>query len=231
VLAALLAPTGYVVQDVVADAMTVEAVPAVDSAGEPFPEHVSKAMHTTMQTLGRFAIISGLVMVASMNIFMFADVENLEQADKARIYGRIYLLALAIPAVSVSGVVLSGMLQRARARRLRVQGVGEERIDALLFAPPEPTKPNWHIFGGGFVFVGLSIAVGLSDIAYSQEVVFAGSLGIILFLISRLVRELEPGKASALIGTAVIIFVFRAVPLPGPGQTWFEIEVLGFDEQ
>ena len=37
--------------------------------------------------------------------------------------------------------------------------------------------------------------------------------------------------AEALIGTALIIFVFRAVPLPGPGQTWFEIDVLGFDER
>jgi hypothetical protein len=29
----------------------------------------------------------------------------------------------------------------------------------------------------------------------------------------------------------VIIFIFRAVPLPGPGATWFEIDVLGFDER
>ena len=231
VLAALLAPTGYVVQDVVADAMTVEAVPAVDGDGQPFPEAVSKAMHTTMQTLGRFAIISGLVAVASLNIFMFSDVETLEQADKVRIYGRIYLLALAIPAISVSGVVLSGIMQRARAHRLRTQGVSEERISTLVFVPPESAKPNWQILGGGLVFVGLSIAVGLSDIAYAEEVVFASSLGIILFLISRLLRELTPGNASALIGTAVIIFVFRAVPLPGPGQTWFEIDVLGFDER
>jgi hypothetical protein len=231
VLAALLAPTGYVVQDVVADAMTVEAVPAVDGDGQPFPEEVSKAMHTTMQTLGRFAIISGLVAVASLNIFMFSDVETLEQADKVRIYGRIYLLALAIPAISVSGVVLSGIMQRARARRLRTQGVSEERISTLVFTTPETTEPNWQILGGGLVFVVLSIAVGLSDIAYAKEVVFAGSLGIILFLISRLLRELPPGNASALIGTAVIIFVFRAVPLPGPGQTWFEIDVLGFDER
>ena len=231
VVAALLAPTGYVLQDVVADAMTVEAVPGVDIDGHPFPDDVSKAMHTTMQTLGRFAIISGLVAVASINIFMFSDVETLEQADKAQIYGRIYLFALAIPLVSVSGVVLGGLMQRVRATRLRAEGITEDHISRLVFAPPELTEPNWQILGGGLVFVCLSIAVGLSGVAYAEEVVFAGSLGIILFLISRLVRELPPGKASALIGTAVIIFVFRAVPLPGPGQTWFEIDVLGFDEQ
>jgi hypothetical protein len=231
VIAALLAPTGYVVQDVVADAMTVEAVPVVDTDGRPFSEDMSKAMHTTMQTLGRFAIISGLVAVASLNIFMFSDVETLGQADKVRIYGRIYLFALAIPLISVSGVVLGGMMQRARARRLRARGIAETHINALVFAPAETAEPNWQILGGGLAFVGLSIAVGLSGVAHAEEVVFAGSLGVILFLISRLLRELPPGKASALIGTAVIIFVFRAVPLPGPGQTWFEIDILGFDER
>ena len=34
-----------------------------------------------------------------------------------------------------------------------------------------------------------------------------------------------------LMGTAIIIFVFRAVPLPGPGYSWFEIDELGFDQQ
>src|SRR5512145_2045693 len=38
VLAVLLAPIGYVVQDVVADAMTVEAVPRVDENGRPLPD-------------------------------------------------------------------------------------------------------------------------------------------------------------------------------------------------
>ena len=38
VLSALLAPVGYVVQDVVADAMTVEAVPPLDEQGRPYPE-------------------------------------------------------------------------------------------------------------------------------------------------------------------------------------------------
>ena len=33
------------------------------------------------------------------------------------------------------------------------------------------------------------------------------------------------------VGTAIAIFVFEAVPLPGLGLTWFEIDVLLFDEQ
>src|SRR5687768_493140 len=38
VLSALLSPVGYVIQDVVADAMTVEAVPVVDDTGQPYSE-------------------------------------------------------------------------------------------------------------------------------------------------------------------------------------------------
>lgn len=80
-------------------------------------------------------------------------------------------------------------------------------------------------------FVAFSVLVGLSDLVWAQENVFAGSLAIVLFLIARLMRELPAQKARALIGTAIIIFVFRSVPLPGPGLTWFEIDMLGFDER
>ena len=73
--------------------------------------------------------------------------------------------------------------------------------------------------------------MGLLDFEYGQEVIFLCSLTIISFLIARLMRELPPENARALIGTALIIFVFRAVPLPGPGLSWFEIDELGFDEQ
>ena len=47
VLSALLSPVGYVVQDVVADAMTVEAVPRVDEEGRPLPLETRKLMNTT----------------------------------------------------------------------------------------------------------------------------------------------------------------------------------------
>ena len=48
VLSVLLAPVGYVIQDVVADAMTVEAVPQVDEEGRPIEPHKRCLMHTTM---------------------------------------------------------------------------------------------------------------------------------------------------------------------------------------
>src|SRR5512137_2740365 len=67
VLSVLLAPIGYVLQDAVADAMTVEAVPKVEADGTPVAPEVRRAGHTTMQTLGRVAIIGGSVLVALGN--------------------------------------------------------------------------------------------------------------------------------------------------------------------
>ncbi len=84
VLAALLAPSGYVVQDVVADAMTVEAVPGLDADGQPFAEADIKATHTTMQTLGRVAIIGGTVAVAVVNIAMFEGVKSGQKRRQVR---------------------------------------------------------------------------------------------------------------------------------------------------
>ena len=231
VTAALLAPTGYVVQDVVADAMTVEAVPTADAEGRPYPEAEVKAMHTTMQTLGRFAIISGLAAVSALNIFMFSGVEAMSEAQKATVYARIYLLALAIPVVSVAGVLLGQLTLRLRARRMRRQGVDEFRIQRLLFQPSGETRPNWWILGGSLAFAAFTLSIGLAQVPFAQEIVFAGSMAIVIFLMNRLIVELDAGVRKALVGTAIIIFVFRAVPLPGPGATWFEIDVLGFDQQ
>jgi hypothetical protein len=231
VASVLLSPTGYVVQDVVADAMTVEAVPTVDLSGNPYDENDIKRMHTTMQTLGRFAIISGSMLVACLNIFMFSGVAAMSAAQKAGIYADIYLVALVIPGISVLGVIAGSISLRRRARLMRAQGVEPEHIDRVLFAAEEKTEPNWWILGGSVAFVIFTLAMGLNGVRFAQEIIFVGSFGIILFLMHRLVRELKADIRAPLVGTAIIIFVFRAVPLPGPGVTWFEIDVLQFDQQ
>ncbi len=231
VASALLAPTGYVVQDVVADAMTVEAVPTVDPRGVPYSDAAVKVMHTTMQTLGRIAILSGLIAVAALNIGLFSGVEAMSQAERREIYARVYLYALAIPAISVLGVALGGLGLRRRAGALRRAGVDADEIRRLLFQPGEPTRANWWILGGSLAFAVFTLSVGLAQVPFAQEIVWVGSLGIIGFLMHRLLRELDPAARRALLGTAAILFVFRAVPLPGPGLVWFEIDVLGFDPQ
>jgi hypothetical protein len=227
----ILAPCGLVVQDAVADAMSVEAVPQVDDQGREIGLEQSRAMHTTMQTLGRFALILGTVAVAVLNITMFSGIEALDGAAKRDVYATIYLSALAIPLVSISGVVLAG-IQKIRARKGLIKGgLSPAEVDTLFERPDEKTTPNPWYFIGGAGFVAIALTVGLSDIAYGQEIIFAGSMAIVLLLMRQLIAVLDPAQARALIGTALIIFIFRAVPRPGDGYTWFSIDVLGFDQQ
>ena len=229
-LAVLLSPVGYVMQDAVADAMTVEAVPRLDEYGQPIPADSVRLMHTTMQMLGRVAIIGGTVLVSVANVVMFQGSEGLPEADKVAIYLRIYELALIIPLLSVSGVLLGGFLKRREAGRLAALGHSRAEIDRLLHEPEEKTTPNGWILGGSAVFVALTVGIGLSGIEYGQEIIFAASFTIISLMIARLLRELSTEAARTLLGTVIIIFAFRALPGPGAGASWWMIDELGFDQ-
>ena len=231
VLAALLSPLGYVLQDVVADAMTVEAVPRLDDNDQPVSAADRHAGHVTMQTLGRVAIVGGGVLVALVNVILFKDVGTLSAAAKVAVYRQIYLLALLIPLISVFGVVLAGHLQRRKAKRLSARGHSRDQVEFMLHGHLDRPAVNWWILGGSAVFVAFTISIGLSDIPYDEEIVFAGSMAIVLFLMTRLVRELEPDQRNVLIGTALLVFVFRAMPGPGAGATWWMIDRLAFDQQ
>ena len=231
IISALLAPVGFVVQDVVADAMTVEAVPSTDDQGIKYSDQKIKIMHTTMQTLGRFAIIGGFVLVALVNVFMFAGVSALSESEKIEIYGRIYLYALIIPVVSVSGVFLAMYLKKRRLEQLIKSGVGDEELNRLTTEFEVTTEPNWWILGGSLVFVIFTLGIGILKVPFAQEIVFLGSTLIILFLMKKLITELPEKSRFMVVGTAIIIFVFRAMPGPGPGLSWFEIDVLNFDQQ
>jgi len=231
VLSTLLAPTGYVVQDVVADAMTVEAVPRVDQAGRPLSADARRLMHTTMQTLGRVAFVGGGVFVALLNLFLFQGVEAMSEADKVGVYVLIHQLALFIPAASVVGVLLGGLLKRRELKRLRGYSIEEQAAREMIQGRTEPTPPNWCLLGGSLVFAVFTLSMGLGDVPFNQEMIFVGSMAILAFLISRLMRELEPQARRLLLGTAIIIFAYRAIPTTGAGQTWWFIDELGFDQQ
>ncbi|MBO6480128.1 MAG: hypothetical protein HVK30_00140 [Pelagibacteraceae bacterium] len=231
IISALLAPVGYVIQDVVADAMTVEAVPSTDNRGTKYSTPQIKIMHTTMQTLGRFAIIGGTVLVALVNVIMFAGVGTLSEAEKIEIYGRIYLYALIIPLISVSGVFLAMYLKKRRLEQLKKSGMAAEELKKLMTEFGTSTQPNWWILGGSLVFVVFTLGVGILKVPFAQEIVFLGSMLIILFLMKKLIVELPEESRFMIVGTAIVIFVFRAMPGPGPGLGWFEIDVLGFDQQ
>ena len=231
VLSTLLAPIGYVLQDTVADAMTVEAVPRVDADGRRLTDEERRLGQITMQTLGRVAIIGGGVLVSVANVILFRGVGSMTTVQKAAAYLQVYEWALIIPAISVLGVVLASVLRRRAARRLAATGLSRTQIRVLLDSHVERPEVNWWILGGGLVFVAFSILLGLSDVPWNEEIIFGGSMVIVLILIWRLTRELEREARNVLIGTALLIFVFRAMPTPGVGSTWWMIDTLGFDQQ
>src|SRR5262249_54354795 len=164
VVGALLAPIGYVVQDVVADAMTVEAVPRFDADGRPIGMPERKSMNTTVQTLGRVAIIGGSVLVALANVYLMRGAAELPEAQKTLAYLRVYELALIIPVVSVLGVVLGMGLAWRGARRLAAKGF--TRAEARRMVNPHGERPpiNWWILGGGLAFALVSLGVGVGQV-------------------------------------------------------------------
>ena len=210
VVATLLLPMGYVLQDVVADAMTVEAVPAMDALGQPFSAKALHAMHTTMQTLGRIAVMSGALLTAVFNIWLFSGVEMLSQAEKSQVYLHVYQGSLAIPLISVLGLWL-WRGQKARA-------------DSI-------TKPNVTLLVGSVIFIVFSVGMGVMPWRFGREAVFLGSLAILVFLIRSLTVDLSREAKQTLWATAIVIFMFRAVPGAGEGVTWWAIDVLGYDQQ
>jgi len=231
VTSALLAPIGYVLQDVVADAMTVEAVPHVDENGQKMDAGKRKFMHVTMQTLGRVAIVGGGILVSVVNVFLLRDAAALPEAEKEAVYLLVYELALIIPLISICGVMLASWLQRREINRFVRQGYSKRDAVSLLAVHTEPPPINWWILGGGLVFTVVSLTVGLSRIPGGEEIIFLISMTIVLFLMRQLVGELEPEARNVLVGTAFLVFIFRAIPGPGAGSTWWMIDELGFDQQ
>jgi MFS family permease len=221
ILAAMLSPVGYVLQDVVADAMTVEAVPVYTEDGTPIGEKKLQQMHVTMQTLGRMAIVAGGAIVAGIGGWLASVLS----------YATMYLISLLIPLISVMGVLLGSWMVRRRAKRRRaLNRLREEPQPATANLRDQKIEANWYILGGSAAFVVFSLIFGLSAVPLKEETIFVGSLGIIALLMGQLLRPLNPVKRREIIGLAVIIFVFRAMPTIGAGAGWWQIDVLGFDE-
>ena len=212
VLAVLLSPVGYVLQDVVADAMTVEAVPTREEDGSPIPRKRLQQMHVTMQTLGRIAIIGGSAIVAGTGGWL----------AKTLSYETMYRIALVIPLISVTGVLLAAWLKPTAGP---VAATAGERT-----ASRPDVKLNPHILWGSAAFVAVALTIGLSSLAGKEEMIFVGSLGIIVYLMRQVLAPLAVEKRREIIGIAVIIFIFRSMPTPGAGAGWWQIDVLGFDE-
>ena len=221
VISVLLAPIGFVLQDVVADAMTVEAVPTNHHDGTSISENKLQQMHVTMQTLGRIAIVGGGAVVAGAGGWL----------AKSMSYTTMYWLSLLIPTISIVGVMMAACLQKSRRRHSDSNDLRTEPTEQLPANDDSPLPAvNWHILIGSAAFVLVSIIFGISAIPLKEEIIFLGSLSVVVFLMIQIIQDLNPAKRREIIALAVIIFAFRAMPTAGAGIGWWQIDALGFDE-
>jgi hypothetical protein len=220
VISVMLAPVGFVLQDVVADAMTVEAVPSHNEDGTLIDKKQLQTMHVTMQTLGRIAIVTGGATVAGVGGWLATVLS----------YATMYWISLLIPLISIMGVLLGSWIKMRRNKRLVQENISQEQTQQMSPPREQKLKVNWYILAGSAAFVIFSLIFGLSAIPMKEETIFIGSLGIIVLLMGQILRPLGPDKRREIMGLAVIIFVFRAMPTAGAGAGWWQIDVLGFDE-
>jgi hypothetical protein len=339
IIAALMTPFAYILQDTVADAMTVEAVPRFRPDGTPVDEATIKSEHTTMQLLGRAAILLGILVTAGaagwfaripawqtgfiltrillavgLLVLLYQAVKffvsskigqklKLTAAVKTKKelaifiavlivfgsaakliylfgadffagkfaaggwlasvkpYEMIYWLAMLIPVVSITGVIIAAVFQKKRKNALLEQGFSlKETMVMIGSGAEEKTKINWWVIGGSIVLLVVMIPLGLLSLtfkrgfeviplsswitdgglkiselplwlgAHADSLLFLGSLVVIVWLIAKITRELEQSSRRALIGTAIVIFVYRMTPSVGAGMNFFNIEILRFTE-
>jgi hypothetical protein len=118
----------------------------------------------------------------------------------------VFMIALFVPLLSIIGVSLV-------------------RLNTVNLSPI-----NKHVLYGGMAFAVFVVTMGYNDIAYSQEIVFVISLAVVLYLLSDLINDLDPDVIRHIKMAMIVIFVYRAMPSFGAGLSWWEIDILGFDE-
>jgi BT1 family len=196
VTAQLLIVIGVVLQDVVADAMTTEVVDRVRPDGTPKPKAEIDRELGLVQVLGRLALWSGVLSVAGLSGWL-AQIYS---------YETVFLLGLAIPAISLTGAMLV-------------------RLDTVELKPVD-----WRILGGGLAFGAVVLAIGLGGLPFGQELIFVVSLAVIALMLARIAADLDEVHRKRIFYAALVIFLYRAGPGVGEGYRWFTIDVLGFDE-
>ncbi len=118
----------------------------------------------------------------------------------------IFKIALFVPLLSILGV-------------------------SLVKLNPVPVSPiNKHVLYGGSAFAVFIVLMGYNDIPYSQEIIFVISLSVVTYLLRDLINDLDENTIRHIKMAMIIIFVYRAMPSVGAGLSWWQIDVLGFDE-
>ncbi|MEZ5851457.1 MAG: hypothetical protein R3D68_12500 [Hyphomicrobiaceae bacterium] len=121
-------------------------------------------------------------------------------------YATVFLIGLVIPVISISGALM------------------------VRLETPEQRPTDWQILGSGIAFGVFVVAMGLGDVPLGQEIVFLVSMGVVIWMLRRVVSEVDRATQTKIVLAAVLIFLYRSSPGVGQGYSWFTIDKLGFDE-
>jgi MFS family permease len=166
------------------------------------PDGTLRAKEDVDQDLGMVQVLGRLAV--SFGIFSVAGLSG--WLAQYLSYDKVFLLGLIVPVISVTGAVL-----------VRLETTERRPID-------------WRILGGGLAFGAVVVALGLGEIPFSQEVIFVVSMGVVIWMLTRVTTEIDEATRMRIVFVAIIIFAFRATPAVGDGYTWFLIDTIGFDE-
>src|SRR5690606_16527114 len=168
----LIIVTGVVLQDVVADAMSTEVVSRVEEDGTPRPEQDVTRDLGMVQVLGRLSLSFGIFVVAGLSGLLAQYLS----------YATVFLIGLAIPAISVTGALL-----------VRLETSESRAID-------------WRILGGGLAFGVVVTAIAIAGFPAAQEMVFLVSILIIVAMLRRVISRVPPEVQRSIVIAAIIIF-------------------------
>ena len=167
-----------------------------------YPDGTPRPKDEVDRELGMVQVLGRLAL--SLGMFVVAGVAGWIASIYA--YETVFLAGLIIPLISVSGALL------------------------ITLKPVERGPIDWRILGGGIAFGAFVLAIAFAGVPYNQEIVFVVSMAVVCAMLWRIVGDLDTTTKQTIFFAAVIIFVYRAMPLAGQGYTWFVIDVLGFDE-
>lgn len=166
------------------------------------PDGTARAQADIDHDLGMVQVLGRLAL--SFGIFAVAGVSGwLAQYVS---YETVFLCGLIVPLISISGAVL------------------------VRLESHEQRATDWRILGGGIAFGCVVTLLALSDIPLNQEIVFVFSICVVIWMLTRVVHEIDPATQLRIVYAAAIIFAFRSTPTVGEGYRWFTIDVLGFNE-
>jgi hypothetical protein len=117
----------------------------------------------------------------------------------------VFLIGLVIPVISVAGVFLRGT-ETAERRPI-----------------------DWRILGGGIAFGVVVMALGVTGIPFSQEIIFVISMVVVCYMLVLVTAELDHNTRMGIFFATIIVFAFRATPAVGDGFFWWTLDDLNFD--